>query len=71
VTASFATIQSPNPESHPTRNPLATLGTRVNEFYKKGCQEKSSASTGGDSFSRSSPLWFVIPEEVWRVVSFS
>jgi hypothetical protein len=30
---------------------------RVNEFYKKGCQEKSSAWTGGKiSFSRSSPL---------------
>src|SRR5436190_3428131 len=30
---------------------------RVNEFYKKGCQEKSSASTGVEiCFSRSSPL---------------
>ena len=36
----------------------------VDEFYKKGSQEKSSASTGRDSFSRSSPLCFVIPEEV-------
>jgi hypothetical protein len=24
----------------------------VNEFYQKGCQEKSSASTGGEMFSR-------------------
>jgi hypothetical protein len=24
----------------------------VNEFYKKGCQEKSSASTGGEILSR-------------------
>jgi hypothetical protein len=23
-----------------------------NEFYQKGCQEKSSASTGGEMFSR-------------------
>ena len=31
--------------------------TPVNEFYKKGCQEKSSASAGGDFFlERSSPL---------------
>ena len=31
---------------------------RVNEFYKKGCQEKSSPSTGRreDFVSRSSPL---------------
>jgi hypothetical protein len=26
--------------------------TNVNEFYQKGCQEKSSASTGGEMFSR-------------------
>jgi hypothetical protein len=25
-------------------------GRWVNEFYKKGCQEKSSASTGGSRF---------------------
>ena len=24
----------------------------ANEFYQKGCQEKSSASTGGEMFSR-------------------
>ena len=24
---------------------------RINEFYKKGCQEKTSASTGGEIFS--------------------
>jgi hypothetical protein len=33
---------------------LKTLFSRVgpvNEFYKKGCQEKSSASTGGRDFS--------------------
>ena len=27
-----------------------TVEIRVNEFYKKGCQEKSSASTGGSRF---------------------
>src|SRR6266498_4960067 len=34
------------------------LTPTVNEFYKKGCQEKSSPSTGGreDFVSRSSPL---------------
>jgi len=26
----------------------AREGAGVNEFYKKGCQEKSSASTGGE-----------------------
>jgi hypothetical protein len=37
---------------------------RANEFYKKGCQEKSSPSTGGEfSFSRSSPLKFRFSEE--------
>jgi hypothetical protein len=25
---------------------------RVNEFYKKGCQEKTSASAGGEILSR-------------------
>jgi hypothetical protein len=34
-----------------TQNPLS-LGWRVNEFYQKGCQEKSSASTGVEVFSR-------------------
>jgi transposase len=48
---------------------LAERGGRINEFYKKGCQEKSSASTGGEiSFSRSSPLCFVTSEEVRLVV---
>ena len=50
---------------------LTRIGQFLNEFYKKGCQEKSSASTGGDLFSRSSPLCFVISEAVWRVVPFS
>ncbi|MGC2194356.1 MAG: hypothetical protein WA628_06750, partial [Terriglobales bacterium] len=40
-------------------------GTRfwLNEFYKKGSQEKSSASTGGEKilFSRSSPLSVRVP----------
>ena len=37
----------------------------VNEFYKKGCQEESSALTGGEIlFSRSSPLKFRFPGEV-------
>ena len=41
----------------------------VKTFYKKGCQEKSSASTGGEiSFSRSSPLKFHFCGEVWLVV---
>jgi hypothetical protein len=30
---------------------------RVNEFYQKGCQEKSSASTGGEMFSRDPAHW--------------
>jgi hypothetical protein len=35
----------------------------LNEFYKKGCQEKSSASTGGERnlVSRSSPLFSYPP----------
>ena len=41
----------------------------LNEFYKKGCQEKSSASTGGVRFfSRSSPLCFVTSEAVRLVI---
>ena len=41
-------------------NPARPLLVQVNEFYKKGCQEKSSASTGGrGSFSRSSPFCVV------------
>jgi hypothetical protein len=28
-------------------NQAIALRTQVNEFYKKGCQEKTSASTGG------------------------
>jgi hypothetical protein len=28
-----------------------------NEFYQKGCQEKSSASTGGEMFSRDPAHW--------------
>ena len=40
----------------------------VIEFYKKGCQEKSSASTGGEiSFSRSSPLKFHFSGEAWPI----
>jgi hypothetical protein len=40
----------------------------VSEFYKKGCQEKSSASTGGEiSFSRSSPLKFHFSGEAWPI----
>src|SRR6266704_34126 len=36
---------------------------RVNEFYKKGCQEKSAASTGVEiCFSRSSPLGLTCPQ---------
>src|SRR5579859_1945599 len=29
----------------------------VNEFYQKGCQEKTSASTGGERFSRDPAHW--------------
>jgi hypothetical protein len=29
----------------------------VNEFYQKGCQEKSSASTGGEMFFRDPAHW--------------
>jgi hypothetical protein len=29
----------------------------INEFYQKGCQEKTSASTGGEMFSRSPAHW--------------
>jgi hypothetical protein len=44
----------------------------LNELYKKGCQEKSSASTGGrDSFSRSSPLRFTSVEKFGLVFPFS
>jgi hypothetical protein len=37
---------------------------RVNEFYKKGCQEKTSPSTGGEKIlvSRSSPLSVSSPD---------
>jgi len=31
----------------PSVRPLA----KVNEFYQKGCQEKTSASAGGEMFS--------------------
>ena len=35
----------------------ASLQLQVNEFYQKGCQEKSSASTGGEMFSRDPAHW--------------
>jgi hypothetical protein len=40
----------------------------VNKFYKKGCQEKTSASTGGEKIvvSRSSPLCRVPPDWLER-----
>src|SRR5215469_1972033 len=42
---------------------------KLNEFYKKGCQEKSSASTGDrNRFSRSSPLCLVTSEGARLVV---
>jgi hypothetical protein len=41
-----------------------TLKTPVNEFYKKGCQEKSSASTGAEIlFSRFQPTVISL---LWR-----
>jgi hypothetical protein len=40
----------------------------VKEFYKKGCKEKSSASTGGEiCFSRSSPLKLRFSGEAWPI----
>ena len=35
----------------------------VSEFYQQGCQEKSSASTGGEMFSRD-PAQVIFPGEV-------
>ena len=52
-------------------SPPRSVGNQVNEFYKKRCQGKSSASTGGDSLWISSPLCIVISEQVWRVDPFS
>jgi hypothetical protein len=44
----------------------------VNEFYKKGCQEKSSASTGESGlFLEIQPTVFRYAEDVWLVVPFS
>ena len=38
----------------------------VNEFYKKGCQEKSSALTGGSRlFLEIQPTVFGYPEDAW------
>jgi hypothetical protein len=30
----------------------SALQLKLNEFYQKGCQEKTSASTGGEMFSQ-------------------
>ena len=39
-------------------SPVARIGPfGVNEFYQKGCQEESSASTGGEMFSRDPAHW--------------
>ena len=40
----------------------------LNEFYKKGCQEKAPPERRSEIVSRSSPLCFVIREEVWPVI---
>ena len=54
------------------RGENARLDFHVNEFYKKGCQEKSSASTGGSKFFLEiQPTLFRYPEEGWLVVPFS
>ena len=37
---------------------------------QSGLDLEKEPRSSGDSFSRSSPLCFVIPEEVWRVVPF-
>jgi hypothetical protein len=50
----------------------ASSPPRVSEFYKKGCQEKSSASTGGSRFFLEiQPTEFRYPEDVRLVVPFS
>jgi len=50
-------------------------GDEVNEFFRRGCQEKTSALTGfRDHFSRSSPLSFISLEKFGLLsvrVSFS
>jgi hypothetical protein len=38
--------------AEPTGARIRWLSNSVNEFYQKGCQEKSSASTGDEMFSR-------------------
>ena len=53
-----------------------TMARRVNVFYQKGCQEKSSASKGGrDSFLEIQPTVVLVPGRslAWfsRLVSFS
>ncbi len=46
--------------------------TPVNELYKKGCQEKSSASTGGARlFLEIQPTVFRYPEAVRLCFPFS
>ena len=45
----------------PAHHQSVTVGrsrlARANEFYQKGCQEKTSASTGGEMFSRGPAHW--------------
>jgi hypothetical protein len=49
--------------------PLTRIGQILNEFYKKGCQEKSSASTGVTRlFLEIQPTLFRYPEGVRLVV---
>jgi hypothetical protein len=53
--------------------PRTTILQKIlNEFYKKGCQEKSSASTGRSRFFLEvQPTLFRYPEDVRLVVPFS
>ena len=44
------------PQNGPPKTSQSDL-PGVNEFYQKGCQEKTSASTGGEMFSRSPAHW--------------
>jgi len=54
------------------RRGRAVVRRRLKWFYKKGCEEKSSASTGGPRlFPEIQPTLFRYPEDVWLVVPFS
>ena len=49
-----------------------SLRTPVNEFYKKGCQEKSSTSTGGSRFFLEDPAHLVsLPRKTFGLLYIS